>query len=134
MKPSHRTREPAWQRWLGICLRSLHLAAIVLAGAGFVAPGFVHFGLTAGMAVWGMLFTGLGLFVLEVARNPGHPGELAGLLILVKLVLVLAMAWLPALAEPLYWGLLIASSTVSHAPGWFRHVRVFGAGRPRDAD
>jgi hypothetical protein len=31
----------------------------------------------------------------------------------------------PGAAALLFWGLLIASSAVSHAPGNFRHIRVF---------
>lgn len=110
------------RRWLSVTLRSLHLAGVVLVGASLLGAAVAR----QGPAVV-MLLTGIALYGLELWANPKHKGELAGVFIPVKLVGVGGMVVIPEAAGPLFWGLLIASSVVSHAPGKFRHLRVFGA-------
>lgn len=108
------------RRWLSIGLRSLHLVGVVLLGAAMLGSGDRE---AAGTLV---MVSGLLSYALDLWSQPGHFGELAGVFIVVKLLLVGAMLAFPAFALPLFWGLVVASSLVSHAPGHFRHIRVFG--------
>lgn len=107
------------RRWLSISLRSLHLVGVVLLGAALVAGGDQK---SAGSLV---LVTGLAIYGMDLWCNPKHFGELAGVFILVKLLLVGIMLVFPSAAVPVFWALVAASSLVSHAPGPFRHIRIF---------
>jgi hypothetical protein len=109
------------RRWLAIVLRSIHLVGVVLMGAAIIGNGAYQ---TLGGAL--MLSSGLGLFGIELWRKPRHVGDLAGIFVVLKLLLVLAMVLLPNYALALFWLLLIASSMISHAPYSFRHIRPFG--------
>lgn len=119
---SKQRRDFPGRRWLLVVLRSLHLAGVVMLGAALLGSGAIDRMVAALL----MLLTGLALYLIELWSNPAHFGELAGVFIPVKLLLVLAVALVPEQAAPLFWGLLIASSVVSHAPGSFRHRRVWG--------
>lgn len=104
-----------------ITLRSLHLVGVVLVGCALLAGQQEQRGAAAVL----MLLTGLGMYGMEVWSKPRHAIELAGLFIPVKLCGVAAMVVLPHTAAVLFWVLLIASSIVSHAPGYFRHIRFW---------
>lgn len=108
------------RRWLSIGLRSLHLVGVVLLGAAMLGSGDRE------MAGTVVLASGLLLFALDLWSQPDHLGELAGLFVVVKLLLVAGLLAFPGAAAALFWGLVVASSLVSHAPGHFRHIRVFG--------
>ncbi len=107
------------RRWLSIGLRCVHLVGVVMLGAALLTSGEQK---VAGGLV---LATGLAMYGLDVWCNPKHLGELAGVFILVKLLLVGALLALPGAAIALFWGLILGSSVVSHAPAHFRHIRVF---------
>jgi len=51
-------------------------------------------------------------------------GELAGVVVLLKLAVVTWIAFDERHALPLFWALLIVSAVVSHAPRGLRHWRV----------
>lgn len=121
MRQDKPRRDFRGRRWLTIALRSAHLAGVVLVGAALLGAGIGH---QAGGLL--MLATGLALYAVDLWSNPAHWGELAGVFIIVKLVLVAAMVLFPPAAAGLFWLLLIASAVVSHAPGDVRHVRVWG--------
>jgi hypothetical protein len=105
-----------WRRWLGIALRSAHLAGVTLLGATLL-------GAPVPMAAALTLLSGLGLLAIELLDGRVALTELAGAVVLLKLVLVAAMwAW-PAAGLPLFWGLLLLSAVVSHAPKGLRHWR-----------
>lgn len=108
------------RRWLSIGLRSLHLVGVVLLGAAMLGAGDRE---AAGTLV---LVSGLLSYALDLWSQPGHFGELAGVFILVKLLLVAGLLLFPGAALPLFWTLVVVSSLVSHAPGHFRHIRIFG--------
>jgi hypothetical protein len=99
----------------------LHLVAVVLAGVAILgnsassAAGFVL-----------MLLTGLALTGIELWHHPVMWRDVAGVFIALKLPLTLAMLLVPAMAEPLFWFLLISSAIVSHAPREFRRRRIIG--------
>lgn len=116
---SQNKRDFPGRRWLSISLRSLHLAGVVLLGVALLAGGDRQL---AGSLV---LATGVTIYGMDLWCNPKHFGELAGVFILLKLLLVGAMLAFPAAAVPLFWGLVFGSSLVSHAPGHFRHIRIF---------
>lgn len=108
------------RRWLNIALRSVHLVGVVLLGAALLGSGDREL---AGTVV---LASGLWMYALDLWSNPWHFGELAGIFILIKLLLVAGLVIFPGAAAPLFWTLVVGSSLVSHAPGHFRHIRVFG--------
>ena len=110
-----------WRRWLSITLRSLHLAAVVLAGVaifGSSAPSVVGFVL--------MLLTGFALTGIELWHHPVMWRDVAGVFIALKLPLTLALLLVPTMAEPLFWFLLISSAIMAHAPREFRRRRIVG--------
>ena len=113
------TRDFPWGRWLNVALRSLHLAGVVLGGAAILGKGELSI---ADIVL--MLLTGIGLYAIELWHHRGFWRELAGVFIVLKLLLLLAMLLVPDIALPLFWLLLIASSVVSHAPRVFRHRRI----------
>jgi hypothetical protein len=107
------------RRWLSIIFRSLHLVGVVLLGIALLGSGDQT---TAGLVI---LATGLAIYGMDLWCNPKHFGELAGVFILLKLLLVVVMLAVPASAVPLFWALVVTSSLVSHATGPFRHIRIF---------
>jgi len=109
------------RRWLNIALRSLHLVGEVLTGAAIVGGGASSFA-----AVALMLFTGFGLYGIDLWAHPDLWKELVGVFVAVKLALLLAMLLVPVATGPLFWILLLASAVVSHAPRDFRHRRILG--------
>lgn len=116
--PGDRPAKPAeWRRWVGILLRTAHLAGVVWLGAALlgapVGPG----------GGWLTLLSGLGLFTSELLDRRVSPTELAGAVVVAKLAVVAAMLRWPALAPALFWGLLVVSAVSAHAPKPLRHWR-----------
>jgi len=112
-------REFPGRRWLNLSLRTVHLAGIVLLGAALLGTG----GITTG--AWLTVLSGIGMFAGDAWANPGHLRELAGFGVLVKLGLVAVMALYPPVALAVFWGILVISTLLSHAPGSLRHRRLF---------
>lgn len=108
------------RRWLSIALRSLHLVGVVLLGAALAGAGDRE------MAGTVVLASGLLLFALDLWSQPDHLGEFAGLFVVGKLLAIAGLLLFPGAAVALFWGLVVVSALVSHAPGSFRHVRPFG--------
>lgn len=115
LKPAEKPAE--WRRWLGIVLRTLHLAGVVWLGAALLgAPVGAGGG-------WLTLLSGLGLFASELIDGRVAVQELAGAVVVAKLGVVAAMLAWPAAALPLFWTLLMVSALSSHAPKGLRHWR-----------
>ena len=112
-------RDYPGRRGLNLGLRSLHLVGIVLLGAALLGAGDIALG------TWLTLLSGAGMFAGDAWTNPGHVREVAGCGVLLKLVLVALMAFVPALALPIFWIILVLSTLLSHAPGALRHKRLF---------
>lgn len=112
------TRPAAWRRWLGIVLRTTHLAGITLLGAALM-------GAPLGMAAAAAWAAGSGVALLAVEWLDGRVRllELAGTVSLVKLAVVAWMALDPARAAALFWLVLVISALSSHAPRALRHWR-----------
>ena len=119
--PSRRDniRDFPGRRWLNLGLRTAHLAGIVLLGAALLGAGEITTG------AWLTLLSGIGMFAGDAWANPAHVREVAGFGVLVKLALVAVMALYPPVALPVFWGILVISTLLSHAPGSLRHRRLF---------
>lgn len=113
-----RPPKPAeWRRWVGIGLRSAHLAGVVWLGAALLGAPVGDGG------GWLTLASGLALFASELIDRRVAPGELAGAIVIAKLGVVGLMLHWPAAALPLFWGLLLLSAVSAHAPKPLRHWR-----------
>ncbi len=110
-------KRPPLTRWLGIVLRAVHTASVILLGAALLN------GDPPGVAVAAVLATGATLFALDLWVFPGHVLELSALSVLAKLVLVALMAIESAWQLPLFWIVVLWSGVFSHAPATLRHLR-----------
>lgn len=110
------------QRWLGVWLRTAHLATfgILLGGHAFdVDPARLVPFLVA------TIVSGAGLMALELACTFAWLGTVKGFAVLVKLGVLLAI--------PLFWeqrlvlllAVVVLASVVSHMPSKLRHRRLF---------
>jgi len=108
------------KRWLNVGLRAIHVAGLILLGAGLLNA-------TAemGLAITLTVTSGLAMFLIDTWANPAHLRELAGFGVLLKLLLVGLMAWQPAMAMTFFWLLVLLSTVLSHAPAGFRHKQLF---------
>lgn len=122
--PSTAPQSFAWQRWVNVGLRTLHLVAVICIGAGLLgAP------LSTDLAVLGVGATGLAMFGLDILNKPSHLREVSGLAVLPKLLLVGWMA-VDAAARPVLFWLIVAGSVIfAHAPARLRHAVLFGPAR-----
>ena len=110
------------ERALSVALRTSHLLAVVWLGAGVLgAPAFV-------------VGTGLALAVIDLLARRISLRELAGAVVLVKLVLSAWMGWQPQHAGWLLVVIVVVSSLAAHAPKPVRHWRPGGRdGHPAGA-
>lgn len=116
-KPARSAKPAEWRRWVGIVLRSLHLAGVVWLGAALLGAPVGEGG------GWLTLASGVGLLASELVDRRVALGELAGLVVLAKLAAVAAMLRWPVAALPLFWVLLGVSAISAHAPKALRHWR-----------
>lgn len=107
---------PAWERWLALAWRTVHLGAVVMLGAALLgAP------VSSRAAAWALLGSGLVMLAQDLYARRIALGELAGWVVLFKLLAVAWVAWQPAHGLAVFWGLLVLSSLSSHAPKHWRH-------------
>jgi len=99
-----------------VLLRSVHLAGVVWVGAAVVASQPV-----ARAAAWLTLASGLVMLATDLRAGRIGLAEVAGGVVLAKLVLVAWMAIDARQAAWIFWTLVVASSVASHAPKGFRH-------------
>lgn len=112
------------QRWLGVFLRSLHLAAVILLGARLLgAP--LPAGWPAIALPLAVLMTGGALLALDLWSHHDHFFEAAGASVAAKLLLVGWMTIDPGLQLPLFWSIVLWSAIFSHAPASVRHRRLW---------
>lgn len=120
VEPTPRRLPIGW-RWLGICLRAVHLAAVVLLGTAVLgAAPRLPIGITGGA----LLVSGLVLLGLETWKTPRYLMQLAGAGMLAKLVLIAWMVVDVERAELAFWLVTLGSVVFAHAPASFRHRRV----------
>lgn len=118
-RPREKIRDFPGKRWLNVALRAVHILGIVLLGAALLGGGSLPLG--AGIT----LASGLSMFAVDAWANPAHLREVAGFGMLFKLVLIGLAVTIPSLALPVFWSLIVLSTLLSHAPGQFRHRRLF---------
>ena len=107
------------KRWVNLALRAVHLVGLVLLGAGLLGAGEISTGATITFA------SGFAMLAIDTWANPAHLREVAGFGVLVKLLLVGLMALQPAWGLTIFWMVLGLSTLLSHAPGNFRHRKLF---------
>lgn len=112
------------QRWLGVLLRSLHLAAVIFLGSRLLGAPLPD-GWPAAAAPLAVLVTGGALLTLDLWSHHDHLLEAAGASVATKLLLVGWMAFDPGLQLPLFWTIVIWSAIFSHAPASLRHRRLW---------
>jgi hypothetical protein len=114
-------RRPAWMRVLDILLRTGHVgfAGILLGGFIFEVPFY-------DLHLWHYLtiFTGLGLFLLELCHSLGWPHQVRGLIGIVHIGLPGLIHYFPAMAVPFTWITLATGGIVSHMPRRFRYWSI----------
>jgi hypothetical protein len=120
-----RARRSEAERWLALGLRTVHLAGVVALGAALMGAPVARG--AAGLVV---VASGTVLFVQDLRAGRIGAGELAGVVVLGKLLAVAWAAWAEAHVLPVFWALLVASSLSSHAPRRWRH---WAPGRRRSA-
>ena len=128
-RPVKPPKPAEWRRWLGIVLRTAHLAGVVWMGAAYVGPaapavgsGGVAAGHSGALLV---LVSGVALLLSEWFDGRIRLGELAGVVVLAKLAAVAWMALGGAGAQALFWAVLLLSAISSHAPRELRHWPVW---------
>ncbi len=115
-------RDFGGRRLLLSLLRVLHIIGLAGLSAALLGDG-VRFN----AAVWGPLMAGSGLAIVMLDRwsDPAYFHQVKGLVALLKLALVVVLALVEPLRLPLFWGLLVFSVLMAHAPGSIRHRRVW---------
>ena len=111
------------RRWLIVALRAAHLVGLVGIGATLLSgqplAAHQHFVLT-------LLSSGFAMLLVDLWASPRYLGEVSGVATLCKLALLAWFALDPARRMPLFWGILVFSAFIAHAPAWVRHRRLFG--------
>lgn len=115
----------SFERWIALLLRAGHLMAVVWLGAGLM--GSAH---PAALAGWVVLGTGVVLLTMDLAAARVRLDELAGAVIVLKLIAVALALLKPAWALSIFWCLMLLSVLSSHAPKAWRH-RPLKVRRPR---
>ena len=119
------------RRWARTTLRTLHIATFgVLLGGVVLAVPYARYELwLIAAAASGALLTVT--FLIE-ARP--YWSEVRGIALLIKLTaLLLAITALSRFSAWLLLGVVALSAVVSHMPGRWRHLNVFGATKDRDS-
>jgi hypothetical protein len=128
-EPTQRRLPVGW-RWLGIGLRAVHLAAVVLLGTAVLgAAPRLPFAVTGVV----LLASGIALLSIETWKTPGHLTQFAGAGMLAKLAFIAWMVVDVQHAELAFWLVTLWSVVFAHAPAWFRHRRVSALWRRRNA-
>ncbi|HEX8987384.1 MAG TPA: hypothetical protein VF816_05445 [Rhodocyclaceae bacterium] len=71
-----------------------------------------------------LVVAGLGIALLDSWSNRAYLRQVSGLAVVLKAGLLAALAALGALGSPAFWGLLVFSVVIAHAPGRVRHRRM----------
>ena len=103
-------------------LRALHLVGVV--GLGVAALGVRP---VSEMAVFAGILAASGVFIAALDRwaNSAYFFQLNGLAVLLKVLLLAAVAMLAGFSAVLFWGVLVGSVLMAHAPRRLRHRKIF---------
>jgi hypothetical protein len=100
-------------------LRIGHVAGVVGLGAALL-----HGEPASGPVLSLLIGSGLGIALLDRWSNRSYLKQVSGLAVLLKAALLAALAALGGLGPIAFWGLLIFSVAIAHAPGRLRHRKV----------
>lgn len=110
-------------RWANVLVRGAHQISVVGLGAAMLgAP------LAIGSYAMAVVASGAVLMALELIDKPSTVFEASGVAMLAKLGLVAWVAWDPAAPRWVFWFIVGWSTLFAHAPGAFRHARLFCRG------
>lgn len=100
-------------------LRIGHVAGVVGVGAAVLRgePAAAAFLML-------LLASGLGIAALDRWSNRSYLKQVSGLAVLLKIASLSALAAFGAFGAPAFWGFLVFSVAIAHAPGRVRHRRV----------
>lgn len=115
------------RRWLIVGLRVVHLIGMVGAGAALIYELPLAAQLPYALA---LLISGVTMMAIDLWTSPGYLAEMAGAAMLAKIVLLIWFVVAPPQQMMLFWGILVLSAVIAHAPGWMRHRRIFGTPQP----
>ncbi|MBL8345876.1 MAG: hypothetical protein JNN03_10575 [Rubrivivax sp.] len=104
------------ERWFALALRTVHLAGVVALGAALMGAPLARS--ASGIVV---LASGTLLLVQDLRAGRMAVRELAGAVVLAKLLAVAWVTWADRHALAVFWCLLVVSSLSSHAPKRWRH-------------
>jgi hypothetical protein len=105
-------------RWLNISLRTLHLIGIAGIGGAYFYPADEAAWLPF---LWLTVIAGSGLVAVSIYSNGVWLLQLRGMLIGVKLLLLMLLAFWPQAAAPVAIAVVAISSFIAHAPGKVRY-------------
>ena len=109
-------------RWLRIILRSLHLVGVAGLSGGFLFALPVE---AWQPYFWLAITSGVLLFIAETWLKPQWLWELAGFVVLLKLVLLGILMIFPSVW--LFLLVIFISGIISHAPSQIRHWNIQNA-------
>jgi len=110
------------KRWTKICLRTLHLLAVVGVGGGIL------FELEKGFWInywWLALSSGALMMLMDMISNRVWLLQIRGLAILLKLILLAILGVYSAWDSYILIAIIIISAIISHAPGKLRYYSVY---------
>ena len=110
------------QRWVNICLRTLHLVGLSGTGYAFLGPGP-----EPGWRNFLMLtiISGISMMLISIWSNGIWLLQLRGQIILFKLLLLSLILTQPLYHAQLFITVIVLSGIISHAPGNTRYYSVF---------
>jgi hypothetical protein len=112
------------RRWLIVFLRAAHLVGLV--GSGAILLAGLPFATHAPFVTL-LVASGLAMMAVDLWVAPARFAEVAGAAILLKLLLLVWFVLAAAQRMPIFWGILVFSAIVAHAPAKVRHRRIGGA-------
>jgi hypothetical protein len=110
------------QRWLNICLRTLHLIGLSGTGYGFFVQGH-ELNWEAFLVL--TIISGSSMMLISIWSNGIWLLQLRGQAIILKLALLSLALLLPSWRAALFIGVLVISGLISHAPGNVRYYSPF---------
>lgn len=113
------------RRWLIVALRALHLVGMVGLGADIMGGHIQSWSPFVALLV----ASGLAMIALDAWSNPEYLRQYCGAGMLLKLALLLWLAADSSLRLAAFWVVLGLSAFIAHAPGRWRHRRLFAPAR-----
>ena len=103
-------------------LRSLHIAGLV--GVGAALLGAVDAATSSAFAFL-LVASGVGIMALDRWSNPAYLRQINGLAMVFKPLALGVMVFAYGMSQPLFWGVLVLSVLITHAPASIRHRQLF---------